>query len=105
MLPFLKQDHRKLFDDLARAFNVPFIILQFEAPKALLKERIEHRLLEKKDASDATWEVLDAQLKNKEDLSSKEQEITLKINAQKMVRISTLAKKVIKIINTLRSAS
>lgn len=69
---FLQKKHRKKFQVLAEEFRIPFKILQFDADKSLLQKRIEKRRQEKQDASDATLEVLEMQLKILEPLTEEE---------------------------------
>ncbi|EKD41396.1 MAG: hypothetical protein ACD_73C00734G0004, partial [uncultured bacterium] len=69
---FLKYDERKIFKDLAAKVKVPFVILDFTAPVEILRERIQNRLRQAKDASEADTAVLDKQLKWQEPLTTDE---------------------------------
>ena len=66
---FLKQSQRERFQKIAVEENVPFQIYSFHADESVLRERIRHRQLVNQDASDATMEVLNHQLKTMEPLT------------------------------------
>lgn len=55
---FLRHDERAMFAKLASELNAPFAILHCAAPDQTLRERIALREREKRDASEATVEVL-----------------------------------------------
>jgi hypothetical protein len=63
---------RKLFQALARELSIPFVLLTFVAPPALLRERIAARLASGDDASEADLEVLALQLRTQEPLTPEE---------------------------------
>jgi aminoglycoside phosphotransferase family enzyme/predicted kinase len=69
---FLKRVHRKQFADLAKLHEVPFTILQFEASEELLRSRLNKRLQEENDASDANADVLKLQVESCEPLDETE---------------------------------
>ncbi len=69
---FLRFQDRKQFMNLAMQYNIPFYILHCEASGEVLKQRILSRLLEKKDASEATHAVLEQQLSGLEPLQDLE---------------------------------
>jgi predicted kinase len=69
---FLKRVHRKQFADLAKLHEVPFTILQFEASEDLLRSRLNKRLQEENDASDANADVLKLQVESCEPLDETE---------------------------------
>lgn len=73
---FLQKKHREKFQKLAEKLKVPFSILQVNAPKTVLAERIRERLSNRQDASEATLEVLEMQLKNEEPLTEEELQST-----------------------------
>ncbi len=60
---FLAKWQRDIFRQLALTLDVPFIILDFHAPKEVLRARIRERLHRGTDASDANIMVMDHQLK------------------------------------------
>jgi aminoglycoside phosphotransferase family enzyme/predicted kinase len=69
---FLKRAQRDAFRRLAGEHGVPFVILAFEAPPAVLRERVRRRAAEGSDASEADLAVLDAQLAAREPLTDDE---------------------------------
>lgn len=77
---FLSLSSRESFFKLAQSLQVPFHILHCEAPYPLLCERIQKRLAEKKDASDATQVVLEEQLKVVDPFSEIEKEYVISVS-------------------------
>jgi aminoglycoside phosphotransferase family enzyme/predicted kinase len=77
---FLNGDDRRLFHDLAIRMGCQFVILACEADPAALARRIEARALLRTDPSDATLQVLDRQLKNREPLAAHEQATAIRID-------------------------
>ncbi len=63
---FIKKTQREMFNALARELELPFVILHFHAAPELLKQWIQERKQEGKDASEATVEVLEHQLRSME---------------------------------------
>ena len=70
---FLQRWQRRLFRDLASELAIPFIIVDFVAKGATLRERIGRRLQDAHDASDADLAVLAHQLRTQEPLAPDEQ--------------------------------
>jgi predicted kinase len=68
---FLKRKRRAAFEGLALEFNVPYRILNCEAPFAELCQRIEARV---SDPSDATIDVLKMQINTHDPLTEQELE-------------------------------
>lgn len=68
----LKRWQRQLFADLAIELSVPFKILSFTIDAETLKKRLEQRLSNQQEVSDATIEVLELQLNTQEPLSNEE---------------------------------
>jgi predicted kinase len=77
---FLKRRHRTAFRELAAALNVPFVILDFAVPEAVLRARILARFQEGIDPSEANLEVLEHQLATQEPLTADEAARILTIN-------------------------
>jgi len=69
---FLRRSQRETFQALARDCNVPFAIIDCQAPEAELRRRIRSRRKGEADASEATLQVLDAQLASREPLQDDE---------------------------------
>jgi aminoglycoside phosphotransferase family enzyme/predicted kinase len=75
---FLRRWQREMFRETATALGVPFVILDLSAPEATLRERIARRRRRGDDASEATSDVLDAQLRDNEPLDVEEQRFVMK---------------------------
>lgn len=65
---FLKLAEREHFRELARRQSVPFIVLDFDAPEKLLRERVAQRAATGSDASEADLSVLERQIGFREPL-------------------------------------
>jgi uncharacterized protein len=77
---FLYCEDRRLFRDLAKRMGCQFAILACEADPAALTRRIETRGLLRTDPSDATVQVLNLQLKNREPLAADEQAAAVRVD-------------------------
>jgi hypothetical protein len=77
---FLNGDDRRRFRDLAMRTGCQFVILACEADPAALARRIETRGLLRTDPSDATVQVLNRQLKNREPLAADEQAAVIRVD-------------------------
>ncbi len=95
---FLKQSQRQRCQSLARQLQVPFIILDCQAPKHILQKRITHRLQQTNDASEADLHILDQQIITQEPLNENEKPWTLTLNHQDMVEPSNAVKKILSTI-------
>lgn len=69
---FLKRAERDAFQALAKELGIPFLILHLEATPDILRQRIGAREQHGKDASEATLEVLEMQLRGSEALTPEE---------------------------------
>lgn len=77
---FIKQQQRQLFRQLAEDLNAPLIILDFPLDQEILRQRIEQRERSTEhDASEATVEVLDSQLKQAEPLTAAEKKRVIQV--------------------------
>lgn len=72
---FIRQSTRQVFADLAAELGVPFKILGFQVDAEVLRERVQRRAQEGKDASEATWSVVQSQLEAVEALNTAEQAV------------------------------
>jgi predicted kinase len=79
---FLRRWQRRLFRDLASELGVPFVILDFVAKDATLRERIARRLTDVHEASDADLAVLEHQLRTQEPLAPDELRDTVVYDAE-----------------------
>lgn len=69
---FLRRAHRAEFIALADALGLPCRILAFDAPAAVLRERVARRAAAGSDASEATVAVLERQLAEREPFGADE---------------------------------
>ncbi|MCO6060183.1 bifunctional aminoglycoside phosphotransferase/ATP-binding protein [Pseudomonas sp. MOB-449] len=69
---FLKHDQRKAACKVAEETGTPFLILDCHAPEAVIETWLAQRQAEGRDPSDATMDVVRAQLVNREPLDSHE---------------------------------
>ena len=70
---YLKRQQRQAAWQVAEATGVPFLIIDCEAPDAVIEQWIAQRQAEGVDPSDATMEVVRAQQASREPLSESEQ--------------------------------
>jgi len=83
----LKQSQRQLFlelkwDEADALFGRRITILHYTASPDTLRERVKKRMKKEKDASDATLEILEHQLKNHKPLTKEELERAITINTE-----------------------
>ena len=78
---FLLRWQRDLFRALAAELQVPFVIVDFVAAEAFLRERVTRRAAEARDASDATLAVLEHQLRTQEPLAADERSDTIEYDS------------------------
>ncbi len=91
---FLKRQQRQLFHDLAQELGVPFVILHFHADAALLQQWITERQATGKDASEATIEVLEHQLKTEQPLTEDEANQIISIDSGRDDAVESLIKEI-----------
>ena len=87
---FLAHSQRAPFSALAAEKAVPFAILAFDAPLPVLEQRVAQRLAQGGDASEATLQVLAAQLARREPLTEDELALAVQIDTTQPVDVSTL---------------
>lgn len=69
---YLKREQRDAAAQVAEDTGVPFLILDCEAPQAVIAGWLEQRQAQNSDPSDATLDVIEAQQANREPLSDEE---------------------------------
>ncbi|MFJ4143947.1 bifunctional aminoglycoside phosphotransferase/ATP-binding protein [Pseudomonas sp. NPDC089734] len=69
---YLKQEHRNAAAKAAETTGVPFLILDCEAPQAVIAGWLKQRQEQNNDPSDATLEVIEAQQASREPLTADE---------------------------------
>jgi predicted kinase len=77
---FLKAAQRDAFAALAARMDVPFLLLDCEAPREVLEQRVTQRLAGADTVSEASLEVLALQLAQREPLTLAERENSLPIS-------------------------
>jgi aminoglycoside phosphotransferase family enzyme/predicted kinase len=79
---FLKHDERSCFREVARRRAVPFVILDFDAPEKLLRERIAQRAAAASDASEADLSILERQIQSREALVPEERVAAVSVDTR-----------------------
>jgi len=79
---FLKRAEREQFQHLARRCGVPFVVLDFDAPEKVLRERVMRRAAAAVDASEADLAVLERQMRFREPLSPQERLAAITIDTR-----------------------
>lgn len=77
---FLEREKRKLFQDLAQELSVNYSIIELEAEKDILVQRILERSKHTDNASEADLTVMQKQLDHYEPLENEEQTFILRMN-------------------------
>lgn len=88
---FLQRRHRELFRALAVDLRIPFVIVDFLAPVAVLRTRVLQRHEAGLDASEADTRVLEHQLQAAEPLSADERALTVTCDAEAPIERSCQA--------------
>ncbi|MEJ2590593.1 MAG: AAA family ATPase [Candidatus Thiodiazotropha sp.] len=79
---FLQRRQRQRFLELGERLQTPVLILDCEAPDAVLRERVAQRAEAGGDASEADLEVLSLQQRQREPLSKAEQRQRIRIDSE-----------------------
>jgi predicted kinase len=79
---FLRRIERDIFHAIATELQIPFAILDAQAPEVTLRARISQREIAGQDASEATIQVLERQLATQELLAAEEIPYTMAIDAE-----------------------
>jgi aminoglycoside phosphotransferase family enzyme/gluconate kinase len=82
---FLDSGYRSRFSDLARSHDVPFTILDFQAPPSVLRERVLRRKERGTDASEADASVLELQLQSRQALSESEGKNVIELDVTELI--------------------
>jgi aminoglycoside phosphotransferase family enzyme/predicted kinase len=80
---FLQADQRADFEALARARQVPFTILDCQAPRALLEQRLAARVAQTDEVSEADAQVLQQQLQTAQPLTPREQTLAIEVDTRR----------------------
>lgn len=91
---FLQRELRENFLQLANELHIPFIILDFYASEAVLRQRIITRSKDQSEPSEADLTVLDSQLKKYVALDENEKKYSIHINTEDKVDIEEVIKQI-----------
>lgn len=94
---FLRRAERLAFRQVAAANGARFAIVDCAAPETELKRRIAQRAAGGRDASEATFAVLDQQLRDREPLDRAERRVALRVATDRRVRYGGLLARLAKI--------
>jgi hypothetical protein len=89
---FLRRADRQHFRQRAGELGVPFLLLDFRLPEALLRQRIEQRRQQGGDPSEATLAVLERQLATAEPLTANELDSVLAVESDHLPMDELLAR-------------
>lgn len=87
---FLKRGQRDLLREVAHELHAPFVILDFQASTAVLRERVEARHRLGLDAAEADVAVLEQQIASHEPLEEDELAATVAINTEQALDIGAV---------------
>lgn len=87
---YLKQAQRKAASKVAETTGVPFLILDCDAPEAVIAGWLAQRQAENTDPSDATMEVIRAQQASREALTTEETLQSKRVETNKSSDLDTL---------------
>lgn len=90
---FLKRSQRRRFIDLANEHDVPCVILDCQVPEPELRRRVAMRSAAGGDPSEADLEILSAQLRNLEPLSSDERALALTVRPDDQLELDDLVRR------------
>lgn len=90
---FLRGDQRALFYQLAEQMSVPLHLLYCHAPPEVLRERIQARQAESRDASEADLAVLEQQLGKREAFDAREQRFVVDVDTTAVVDAKSVYEK------------
>lgn len=87
---YLKQDQRQAAWQVAESTGVPFLIIDCQAPDAVIEQWLTQRRAQGTDPSDATMEVVRAQQASREPLSEAEQQLSRRVDTQEAASLDEL---------------
>ncbi len=91
---FLKQEQRSAARKVAEQTGAPFLILDCHAPESVIEGWLAQRNAEGRDPSDATMEVVRAQLTNREPLDAAEQVRSKRIDTDQESSLDSLVERI-----------
>ncbi|MFN2309402.1 MAG: AAA family ATPase [Gammaproteobacteria bacterium] len=91
----LRRAQRTCMRRFAELAGMPFVLLDIQAPEAVLRERIRHRSSHGHDVSEATLAVLDHQLSVEEPLGEDERREAITVDSSRDVDVAALGRAII----------
>ena len=91
---YLKHEQRKAAAEVASETGVPFLILDCQAPDAVIASWLAQRQAEAIDPSDATLEVVKAQQATRDPLDAEEQKHSKRVNTQESASMDQLIEQI-----------
>ncbi|HGM5583186.1 TPA: AAA family ATPase [Pseudomonas putida] len=91
---YLKREQRKAVAEVASSTGVPFLILDCQAPEAVIISWLEQRQSENVDPSDATLEVVKAQQASRDPLDEEEATYGKRVNTHESASMDQLIEQV-----------
>ncbi len=91
---YLKHDQRQQAAIVAETTGVPFLILDCNAPQAVIEAWLQQRQAEQADPSDATLEVIKAQQASREPLSAEEQALSKRVETNESDSLDKLVEQI-----------
>jgi len=92
---FLRKADRQRFQHLAQTLKTPFVILHCHAEPNVLRQRIQARSTQGNSVSDATLEVLDNQLNNREPFEADEHSRVISVDTLAPVQGDALVRAIL----------
>ncbi len=89
---FLRHEQRKIMEETAREGGVPFVILEVTGSEPVLRQRISDRIRKGVDASEASIDVLNWQIRSAEPPGEEERPFTLSVNTDDSVDVQKIVK-------------
>jgi hypothetical protein len=89
---FLRHEQRKIMEEAAREAGVPFVILEVTGSEPVLRQRISDRIRKGEDASEASIDVLNWQIRSAEPPGEEERPFTLSVNTDDPVDVQKIVK-------------
>jgi predicted kinase len=91
---YLKREQRSAAAQVAETRGVPFLILECNAPEAVIAGWLQQRQSENTDPSDATLEVVQAQLASREPLSAEETLLSKRVETNESGSLDKLVRQI-----------
>jgi hypothetical protein len=91
---YLKAAQRQAASEVAEETGVPFLILDCQAPQAVIASWLEQRRSEGQDPSDATLEVIQAQQTSREPLDDEEQSHSKRVDTHDSASLDSLVERI-----------